>query len=72
MILFLESTRLKLNQKFDNSTQGTPWFGHEEISLANNLGRVIFSVESVDITLGKPNQISCLDDVVFRLCPTNR
>ena len=57
--------KIEVQSKFDNSTQGTPWYGYDEISLANNLGRVIFSVESVDITLGKPDQISCLDDVVL-------
>jgi len=36
-----------------------------KFSLSNNLGRVIFSVESVDITLGKPDQLSCLDDVIL-------
>ena len=29
------------------------------------LARVIFSVESVDITLGKPDTLSCLSDVVL-------
>jgi hypothetical protein len=57
--------KIEVESIFDNTTQGTPWYGAEEISLANNLGRVIFSVESVDITLGKPDQISCLDDVVL-------
>jgi hypothetical protein len=57
--------KIEVESIFDNTTQGTTWFGAEEISLSNNLGRVIFSVESVDITLGKPDQISCLDDVVL-------
>jgi len=57
--------KIEVESIFDNTTQGTTWYGMEEVSLANNLGRVIFSVESVDITLGKPDQISCLDDVVF-------
>ena len=57
--------KIEVESIFDNSTQGTSWFGFNEISVANNLARVIFSVESVDITLGKPNQLSCLDDVVL-------
>ncbi|MGB1689377.1 MAG: hypothetical protein ACPHDM_01630, partial [Candidatus Poseidoniaceae archaeon] len=57
--------KIEVESIFDNTTQGTPWFGYDEISLANNLGRVIFSVESVDITLGKPDQLSCLSDVVL-------
>ena len=48
---------IEVESIFDNTTQGTPWFGYEEISVANNLGRVIFSVESVDITLGKPDTL---------------
>ena len=57
--------KIEVESIFDNTTQGTAWYGFEEISLANNLGRVIFSVESVDITLGKPDQISCLSDVIL-------
>ena len=57
--------KIEVESVFDNATQGTPWYGFEEVSVANNLGRVIFSVESVDISLGKPDQISCLDDVVL-------
>ena len=56
---------IEVESQFDNTTAGTPWFGYEEISVANNVARVIFSVESVDITLGKPDQISCLDDVIL-------
>ena len=57
--------KIEVESQFDNTTQGTSWYQNEEISLANNLARVIFSVESVDITLGKPNQLSCLTDVVL-------
>ena len=56
---------IEVESIFDNTTQGTPWYGAEEISVANNLARVIFSVESVDITLGKPDTLSCLSDVVL-------
>ena len=57
--------KIEVESQFDNTTQGTSWYQNEEISLANNVARVIFSVESVDITLGKPNQLSCLSDVVL-------
>ena len=57
--------KIEVESIYDNTTQGTAWYANEEISLANNLARVIFSVESVDITLGKPNQLSCLSDVVL-------
>lgn len=57
--------KIEIETLFDNTTAGTSWYGHQEISVANNLARVIFSVESVDITLGKPDQISCLSDVVL-------
>ena len=57
--------KIEVESVFDNTTVGTTWFGAEEVSLANNLAQVIFSVESVDITLGKPNQISCLSDAVM-------
>ena len=57
--------KIEVESIFDNTTQGTNWFGAEEISLANNLGRVIFSVEKVDIVLGQPDELSCLNDVVL-------
>jgi hypothetical protein len=57
--------KIEVETVFDNTTQGTAWYGFEEVSIANNLARVIFSVESVDITLGKPDQLSCLTDVVL-------
>lgn len=50
---------------FDNTTQGTSWYGESEISEANNIERVIFTVESVNITLGKPNSLVCLSDVIL-------
>ena len=39
---------------FDNTTEADDWHLSQELSIANNIERVIFSVESVDITLGKP------------------
>ncbi|MGB0726464.1 MAG: hypothetical protein ACPGQO_06720, partial [Candidatus Poseidoniaceae archaeon] len=50
---------------FDNSTQGTTWFGADEVETSNNLARVIFNVESVDISLSKPSTLACLDDQVL-------
>ena len=50
---------------FDNSTQGTAWFGADEVETSNNLARVIFNVESVDISLSKPSTLACLDDQVL-------
>ena len=47
---------------FDNTTVGKNWFNDNEISVANNKKRVIFNVESVDVTLGKPETLSCLSD----------
>jgi len=50
---------------FDNTTAGKPWFNDNEISNSNNIEQVIFNVESVDITLGKPSTLACLDDGVY-------
>ena len=50
---------------FDNTTAGVPWFGDDELSNSNNIEQVIFNVESVDITLGKPSTLACLDDGVY-------
>ncbi|MGB0378424.1 MAG: hypothetical protein ACPGGE_06335, partial [Poseidonia sp.] len=50
---------------FDNTVAGTNWFGAEEIDIANNVERVIFNVESVDISLSKPTTLSCLEDQVL-------
>jgi len=56
---------IEVESIFDNTTLGTPWYGYDELEVSNNFGRVIFSVESVDIVLNKPNQLSCLDDVIL-------
>jgi hypothetical protein len=47
---------------FDNTTAGKSWFNDNEVSVSNNRETVIFNVESVDITLGKPNTLNCLND----------
>jgi len=54
---------------FDNSTVGTDWYNMEEVSVSNNQERVIFDVESVDITLGKPNTLGCLTENYECLLP---
>jgi hypothetical protein len=50
---------------FDNTTLGVEWYDTQEVSTSNNIERVIFNVESVDITLGKPNTLSCLNDQIL-------
>ena len=50
---------------FDNTTIGTNWYNDNELSESNNIEQVIFNVESVDITLGKPTTLGCLDDGTY-------
>ena len=50
---------------FDNTTVGTNWYNANELSESNNIVQVIFNVESVDITLGKPSTLACLDDGAY-------
>jgi hypothetical protein len=57
--------KIEVETIFDNTTVGTPWFNDNELSISNNRETVIFNVESVDITLGKPNTLSCLNDQNF-------
>ncbi len=54
--------RLDVKTVFDNTTMGKPWYNDNEISEANNIKRVIFNVESVDISIGKPDILACHDD----------
>ena len=54
--------RLDVKTVFDNTTVGTPWHTANEISEANNIKRVIFNVESVDVSIGSPNTLKCMDD----------
>ena len=56
---------IQVESIFDNTTQGTSWYGEDEFNEANNIERVIFTVESVNITLGKPNSLACLNDVTL-------
>ena len=50
---------------FDNTSSSEMWHMANELSIANNIQRVIFSVESVDITVGKPNTLACLIDTTY-------
>ena len=54
--------RLDVKTIFDNGTVGTNWYNNNELSTANNIERVIFNVESVDITIGRPKKLTCQTD----------
>jgi hypothetical protein len=54
--------RLDVKTVFDNTTVGKPWLNANELSEANNIQRVIFNVESVDVSIGSPNTLKCMDD----------
>ena len=54
--------RLDVRTLFDNTTAGTAWYNNEELSEANNVARVIFNVESVDISIGRPDTLACHSD----------
>ena len=54
---------IEVETQFDNTSVGTPWYGSEELSTSNNIKRVIFDVKSVDITIGEPSKLACLDEV---------
>ena len=54
--------RVDVKSIFDNTVAGTSWFGANELSQANNIERVIFNVESVDVTISSPNTLKCLKD----------
>ena len=54
---------IEVETQFDNTSVGTPWYGSEELSTSNNIKRVIFDVKSVDITIGEPGKLACLDEV---------
>ena len=54
--------RLDVKTVFDNTTMGKPWYNDNELSTANNIERVIFNVESVDISIGKPDTLACHAD----------
>ncbi len=57
--------KIEVETIFDNTQAGTAWFGHDEISDTNNLDSVIFTVKSVDITLGSTPELECLRDNTY-------
>ena len=61
--------KIEVETVFDGSTTGTAWFGYEEISDANNLDSVIFTVKSVDITLGGTPELTCLSAIIDCVLP---
>ena len=55
---------VEVETKFDNTTQGTSWYGEDEFNEANNIERIIFSVQSVTIDLKEGNDLylDCLKE----------
>ncbi len=49
---------------FDNTTQGTDWYGAQELLLSNNLTRIVFDVASVDVLLRPPDVLSCVEEII--------
>ena len=49
---------------FDNTTQGTAWYGFDELLLSNNLTRIVFNVASVDVVLRAPDVLSCVEESI--------
>ena len=54
--------RIDVRTVLDNTDSTKPWYNTNELSTSNNVKRVIFTVESVDIKIGKPNVLSCYED----------
>ena len=54
--------RIDAMTHYDNQTQGTPWYNHKEVNLANNVTRLIFEVASVNIQLLRPDVLSCVTE----------
>ncbi|MBS71649.1 MAG: hypothetical protein CMO20_01665 [Thermoplasmata archaeon] len=57
--------RIDVMSIFDNTTAGNNWTNVEEVALGNNLSRVIFEVASVDVTIYRPNVLSCVEDATY-------
>ena len=53
--------RIDAMTHFDNTTQGTAWYDHEEVILGNNVSRLIFEVASVDVALLPPDVLDCVE-----------
>ena len=54
--------KIDIESIFDNTDPSTNWYQDEEISMANNLASVIFTVQSVNLSLLASNQLACWDD----------
>jgi len=54
--------RIDAMTHYDNQTQGTAWYNHKEVNLANNVSRLIFEVASVDVQLLRPDVLSCVTE----------
>ena len=55
--------RVDVMSIFDNVTAGNNWTNVAEVTIGNNLTRMIFEVASVDVTLMRPNVLDCVEDV---------
>jgi len=55
--------RVDVMSIFDNVTAGNSWTNVAEVTIGNNLSRMIFEVASVDVTLLRPNVLDCVEDV---------
>ena len=57
--------RIDAMTHYDNQTQGTAWYNHQEVNIANNVSRVIFQVASVDVQLLRPDVLDCVGDNTY-------
>ncbi|MCS5535472.1 MAG: hypothetical protein NZ802_06425, partial [Candidatus Poseidoniales archaeon] len=57
--------RIDAMTHYDNQTQGTSWYNHKEVNLANNVSRLIFQVASVDVQLLRPDVLDCVEDNTY-------
>jgi hypothetical protein len=57
--------RIDAMTHYDNQTQGTAWYNHKEVNLANNVSRLIFEVASVDVQLLRPDVLDCVEDNTY-------
>ena len=57
--------KIDIESIFDNTDPSTNWYQDEEISEANNLASVIFTVQSVNLSLLASNQLACWDDALL-------
>ena len=52
---------IEVSVGFDDTSVNDPWHAAEDTVTSNNIKRVIFNVESVNISLSRPNSLACLD-----------